>query len=258
MNNLNSLHIPVGLEPIVNKVADVCFHSDIFRRCGVKPNHFLINLDTGNGRTTLTTFVSDAFHSFGIRHFGGLDRFLEFTLDGTMAQLKEVLNDIRSCAVYTNEYEGVISIDISAMAAHLNESQLSTFLKALPVIGEHATLILYVPSKINRNMTLLIEKVCAALGEKLEVVKVEAYSEQNLVDIIKELIDETGVSLEDDADIDSCILAAVRQTGARTVKDAKQMAQVMVKNANFNHFIPVLTSELINSAFNTIITKEVK
>ena len=254
----NNVYTPVGLEPLVSKIQNICVCSDVYHRCGLKPNHYLINLDPGNGHSTVATYVSDAFHEYGIRHFGGLDLFLEYTLDGSMAQLRQVLNDIKACAVYTNEYEGVIALDISGLAAHLNETQVSMFLKELPAIAEHATLILYVPSKLNRNIAQLIDKVSAVLGESLDVISIEAYTEDNLVTIIKELINEAGVDLEETDDINDCILSAIRLTGSTTLKDAKQLVQTMVKNACFEHFVPILNSQLINAAFNASIAKEVK
>lgn len=254
----NYIRKPVGLETFVSRIEEICSNPNAYHRCNVKPSHFLLNLDAGNGHSTVAAYVSDAFRTYGIRHFGGRELFLEYTLNGSKDQLIQVLDNIKDSADYTNEYEGVIAIDISGLAAHLNEDQVSIFLKELPAIGEHATLILYVPSSISRNMTLLIDKVCATLEDELEVVKVEAYSEENLVAIIRELVKESGVDMEDGVDIDSCIQAAIRQTGASTIKDAKRLTQVMVKNANFDHFIPELNCKLINTTFGISITKEVK
>lgn len=254
----NYVTTPVGLEPLVSKIQDICFNPDAYHRCGAKPTHYLINLDPGNGHSTVAAYVSDAFHRYGIRHFGGLDLFLEYTLDGSMAQLRQVLNDIKACAVYTNEYEGVVAIDISGLASHLNEAQVTTFLKEIPAIAEHATLILFIPSKVSRNIAQLIDKLITVMGDTLEVVNVSAYTEDNLVEIVKVLIDEAGVDLDETDDIDSCILSAIHLTGAVSIKDAKQLVQTMVKNASFEHFVPVLNSKLINAAFSESTAKEVK
>lgn len=252
----NNVRTPVGLEPLVSKIQTICLNPEAYHRCGLKPNHYLINLDSGNGHSTVATYVSDAFHEYEIRHFGGLDLFLEYTLDGSMTQLKQVLNDIKSCAVYTNEYEGVIAFDISGLATHLNETQVTVFLKALSEIGLHATLILYVPSEINRNMAQLIDKVRSVLGESLEVISIEAYTEENLVEIIKGLIEAAGVDLEETGDTNDCILEVIRSTGTTTIQDAKCVVQKMIKNACFDFFVPVLNSHLISTAFNDSSKKE--
>lgn len=254
----NHVHPPVGLGPLVSRIEAICASAAGFRRCGAKPDHYLLNLDVGNGQTKVAEYVSSAFRTYGIRHFGGLDDFLEYHLDGTMVQLKQVLGDIKNCAIYTNAYEGVVAMDISGLAAHLNEAQTALFLKELPAIGEHATLLLFVPTRINRNMALLVDKVCAVLGNQLKVLQLPPYTEENLVEIIKGLLEEAGVNLEDDGNLDECLLSAVRSAGAVTVSDAKQLVQLLVKNADFEQFIPVLDSGRIRAVFDTSMTREAK
>lgn len=250
------IQTPIGLAPLVQKIEDICSNADSYRRCGNQPKHFLINLDPGNGQSTVAAYVSDAFHAFRIRSFGGLDRFLEYRLDGTMSQLKATLSDIRACAVYTNEYEGVIAIDITGLASHLNETQVSVFLKNLPAIGRHATFLIFVPSVPGKNMIHLIEKVRLVLGHDLEMVKVSQYTQWDLAQIVKLLLDEAGIDLECSAEIDNCILNVIRFTGAVNVKDAQQLVQAMAKGASFDSFCPVLTPDRIRAAFGIAERKE--
>lgn len=249
------IKVPIGLEPVVSKVEEICSHADAFRRCGITPNHFLINLDKGNGQTTVTSYISDAFFAGGVRHFGGLDRFLEYSLNGSVAQFRQIVNDIRSCAVYTNEYEGVIAMDLSELASHIHESQISLFLKELSVIGKHATFVFYVPSVISKNMTTLIEMLCSAI-DRIDIIQVSPYSAQDLTEIIKSAIDEAGVDLVSGQETDTCILNIVRYAGAANLKDAKQLARIMLQNADFDSFTPSLTPELINKAFHITDTKK--
>lgn len=246
---------PIGLEPVVSKVEEICSHADAFRRCGMNPNHFLINLDKGNGQTTVTSYISDAFFAGGVRHFGGLDHFLEYSPSGSVAQFRQILNDIRSCAVYTNEYEGVIAMDLSDLASHIHESQIATFLKELSVIGKHATFVFYVPSVISKNMTMLMEMICSAI-DNINMIQVSPYSAQDLTEIIKSTIDEAGVDLVSGQKTDNCILNIVRYAGAANIKDAKQLAQIMLKSADFDSFTPSLTPQLINKAFHIADTKK--
>ena len=93
---------PVGAEEIVSVLAEMCANNAVHKHCGIAPPQFVINLDAGNGQTTITRYISETLLKNEIRHFGGMDLFLEYTLDGTMPQLKQVFGDIRTCAVYTN------------------------------------------------------------------------------------------------------------------------------------------------------------
>lgn len=242
-----NINVPIGLDPVVAAVNDICNESAVYHHCGVMPSHFLINLDKGNGQTTVTSYVADVYQEYGVRQFKGMDMYLEYILDGSMDQIDKIFKYLhQSAGVYTNEYEGVISMDISALAAPNNAAQMAFFLKEIASIAEYATIILYVPSAINSNMSNFIDKIRKVL-RSMKVIKVEAYTAQNLVDIIKNMIEDAGVDLTDD--VDDSILNVIHTTGASNIKDAKLLTQNMVKNANFSHFVPELNADRINTAF---------
>lgn len=251
-----NIKTPIGLEAIVERVEEICSNSAGHYRCGISPNHFLINLDKGNGQTTLTSYIADAFQEYGVRHFGGLDTYIEYTLDGSMTQLEDIFDYINnSAAVYTNEYEGVIAMDVTALAAPGNAAQMAFFLKEIAHIGEHATFVFYVPAVINSSIANLIKKIREVFHNRdIEVIKVDAYSEQNLVEIIKEMLEEAGVEVV--GDVDDCIMNILRFEGASTIKDAKYLTKVMIKNADFSSFMPEITAEIIGMSFESFMEKK--
>lgn len=254
-----NIKTPIGLETIVGRVEEICSSPAGHCRCGIYPNHFLINLDKGNGQTTLTSYIADAYQEYGIRHFGGLDTYLEYSLDGSMSQLEDIFDYIHdSAAVYTNEYEGVIAMDVTALAAPGNAAQMALFLKEIAHIGEHATFVFYVPAVINSSIANLIKKIREVFHDRdVEVIKVDAYSEQNLVDIIKNMLEEAGVEVV--GNVDDSIINILRSEGASNIKDAKYLTKVMIKNADFSSFVPVITAEIIDMCFgSSVAKKEVK
>ena len=89
----NHTKIPIGLAGAVAAIKKNIDQAHIYHRCGLKPPHYIINLDAGNGQTTLTEYIATSYADYGVRHFGGLDMFLEYTLDGSMEQLKKVFAD---------------------------------------------------------------------------------------------------------------------------------------------------------------------
>lgn len=245
----NHMKIPIGLTDAVAAIKKNIDQAHIYHRCGLKPPHYIINLDAGNGQTTLTEYIATSYADHVVRHFGGLDMFLEYTLDGSMEQLKKVFADIRACAVYTNEYEGVIAMDVSKLVNHVNETQLDVFIGEISKISSSATLVLFVPSAMNRNVATLMGRIRDALDD-VEILNIKPYNPEELVEIIKGMISDAGVVMDESIELDKFFLNAVIDEHITNVKSAKKFSQLMVKNANFDGFLPKLGILEVEKSFS--------
>lgn len=234
---MNNRTIPIGLTAITGRIEAVRSMAD--GGC-----HYIIFLDAGNGRSTIVEYMSDVFHQRRIRHFGGRDRFLEYQLDGSKAQLHQILTNIRSSACYTNDFEGIIAMDIAGLAKHVNEAQTGIFLEAVHDLGKHATLVFYVPTALSHNMRILIDKICATLDE-VEVIRPEPYTAGQLTGIIKRMLDDAGITLTDTPELDACILELVHGFGAETIKDARLLTRKLMRCAQVSGFRPTLDADHI-------------
>lgn len=241
--------VPIGLDEMVERVQEICSKSNIYRHCNIKTGHYIVSLDAGNGQTTLTDYISDAFYENKIRHFGGLDLFLEYKLDGTMAQLQQVFQDISDHAVYMNEFAGVISMDITGLASHINEAQVEVFLSGIGKLQRNATMIFYIPSCMNRNILQLVRKIYGVMDE-IEMVQISPYTIWQMVEIVKEEIEEMGVELENTKEVDEAIFQSIEKNEVLTAKEAVRLAGKMVREAEVLQFIPVLTAEGIKKTFD--------
>lgn len=222
--------VPIGLDEMVERVQEICSKSNIYRYCNIKTGHYIVNLDAGNGQITLTDYISDAFFENKIRHFGGLDLFLEYKLDGTMAQLQQVFQDISDHAVYMNEFAGVISMDITGLASHINEAQVEVFLSGIGKLQKNATMIFYVPSCMNRNILQLVRKIYAVMDE-IEMVQISPYTIWQMAEIVKEEIEEMGVELENTKEVDEATFQSMEKNEVLTAKEAVRLAGKMVREA---------------------------
>ena len=236
------LKAPAGLEAGVKAVQKILSRARVYQCCGLKLPHYIMNLDPGNGQTTFTEYAAQSFYDAGVRHFGGREHYLEFVLDGSMEQLKNIFGLIAGSAVYTNEYEGVIAMDISALASHINEAQTEIFIRQIGKLAEHATFLFYVPSLWNRNTMSLVNKIRAAVGE-VEILDVKPYTGEEIVRIIREMTEDAGVLLEESKETGEILLEAVKVCEIHTIKEAKTLSRTMVKAADFEGFTPKLTSE---------------
>jgi hypothetical protein len=255
MNSINVIQ-PIGLEPMINLIQAACKQAKIYNRCGEKPGPFIINLDAGNGQTTLTTYAAEMFYNAGIRPRNGREIFLEFTLEGTMSQLKTVIGEIKANAEYGNGYyDGLIGIDIAKLDSHLNEAQTALFCEVFEEISRQATLLLYVPSSVSKNTAFLISRLRASFGEKLQIVNLSPYTKENMADIVRRIIEDTGTELEQDDDNDRSILSAVENMGVKSVKDAKVLTKQLLSCADFERTPARLSAYAIFQMLDSIVTR---
>ena len=134
---------PIGLDELCLEVEEVCKNPLRYGRCGVKPRHLIIPMDTGTGRTTFVEYLTSMYKSHKILDFlSGPDDYIEVTFDGSLLQMRKAFSMIDSMAVYTNEYSNVVSMDISNVAPHLNETQCVEFINGCKKLGEAAYMVL--------------------------------------------------------------------------------------------------------------------
>lgn len=246
---------PIGAEEVVSILADICANSAAHKRCGIAPPHFVLNLDAGNGQTTITAFISEVLSKNEIRRFGGMDLFLEYTLDGTMSQLKQVFGAIRSCAVYTNSFEGVVAIDITALSRYANDAQTEFFLKEIVRVCLSATVILYTGSVASRGMQSIVDRLKAVV-RNMYIVHIDAYTTDELAYIAENLLDKYGVCAEDSDEFHNVLREIVTAEACRTVRDIRDIAERAVIEADFSGYMPTLSAEQLKAAFTEVFSGE--
>ena len=153
----------VKLNGIEKEMNQLILHSDIYRKGDEKPPHFLIKQKNDNGRAYVTNYIADTLYENKLRRFGGLDICLEYTLDGSLKQVKQIFSDISSNAVYTNEYEGVVAMDVTKLARYLNEFQVDYFLENIVRVAENATMVIYYDGCAGKRMDALVDRIKEAL-----------------------------------------------------------------------------------------------
>lgn len=252
---INNIQPPIGLQAAVVGVQKIVEQAPTFYQCGLQPPHFIIPLDAGNGQTILTEYIAASYANAGVRSFGGLDLFLEYSLNGSLDQMKKVFADIRSCAVYTNEYEGVVAMDIARLADHINETQIDLFIHEIAKLSASATFIFYIPSTMSRNMAALIAMLHETLDD-VELLRIKPYSTEELAQLVKRFITEAGIMLEDTSQTDQALMNAVVSEHIANIKTAKRFSHVLIKRADFSGFLPRLCTADIQGENN--VKQEVK
>lgn len=95
-------HDPAGMNELKEVLREICSKSEKYHISELSPDHFFLPIAPNNGQSCAVQLICDVLRDYRIFAFPELDEFLEFNLDGTMAQMKNNFQTIQSCAVYTN------------------------------------------------------------------------------------------------------------------------------------------------------------
>lgn len=238
---------PIGLRTPCDEVESICGNADIYKRCGIRPNHFIIPLDQGSGRTTLVEYMTDMYKEAGVLNYtSGLDDYIEISLDGTLQQLRQAFAEIDSAAIYTNEFCNVVGMDISGIASHLGETQFIEFLKNTKRVCDHACVIFFVHSTPNRNEEKLLEKLCETV-DNIKRLEVEPYTKDDMCKLIIKIVSEHGIEIKQETVFSTVLLDMVSKFSISSVKDAVVVADEIIFYADFSGRTPVIDESNLKS-----------
>ena len=231
---------PIGLRTPCEEIEKACEAAHVYRRCGLRPRHFIIPLNSGNGRTTLIEYMADMYKESGVLDFiSGLDDYIEITLDGSLQQLKQAFAEIDAAAVYTNEYSNIIGLDISGIASHLGETQFTEFLRNVKRICDHACVVFFVSALPSRNEERLLERLCEAV-ENIKRLSVEPYTREDICDLIVQFLDDHGTRISEEESFRKELQETVVSLDIMCVKEAAAAVEELVFYADFSGFVPAV------------------
>ena len=242
---------PIGLKEVQSVIELICKNSQMHKKSAIKPNHMIINLDAGSGRTTLVEYITDMFEEYGILSFkSGIDDYKEFELDGSLTQLGTVISEIETAADYANEFTGIIAVGVSELANPMNERQCTEFIAKFKGICNSAFVIFFVHSKPTKNEEQFIKKLISNIG-CIDNIVVSEYTTEELCSIIEHLIEQHGISIENYDVVHKLILDIVELYEITNVKGAIYMAKRVIKMADFSCFKPVISNKQLKTVLSS-------
>lgn len=239
-------HIPIGLESLRTAVEEVCAAKHIYSTCRLLPPHMLLNLSQGEGQRTVIRYIARQYRANQIMHFGGLDDYLMFTCDGSLAQLDRMKCQIKSSAVYTNHFEGVVGIDVSALAQHVNEQQVTQLSDLLQSAGKTAVLVIFSSSVPSSKEQQLMQKIKAVL-HRVNEINVGPYTRLELLAILENRIHECNATFSNEL-CREVILQYMDEFHMKTVQEVLTMADRLLLHSQITFGDFALTSENIQMA----------
>ncbi len=234
----------IGMESLKSAMSEIVSRADAYRKGKAQVPHVMMNLTQDNGQSITANYITSVLYDHGLRKFGGLDTLLEYRLDGSLSQMKEVFASIASNAVYTNEYEGVVAIDISALSEYANEYQVDYFVEQIGSVAGHATVIIYYDASRGKKMQVIKDKVRRALGNCIDV-PVTPYSRKDYSQIVVQNILDRGIEIDRRNDLENVLGRVVDLYNVSNAKQALAVAEELVFCADYSHFTPRIDSKIV-------------
>ncbi len=239
----------VGLTKFKDAVRSLEENPKVYRNGGAKVPCFAMNLSRGNGQSLVAEEYTSVLHDNALRDFCGLDYLLEYRLDGSLKQIKQVFEDIRSRAVYTNSYCGVVAIDISALSEHVNEAQTDYFIDNIGEIADTATVLFFYDDSLGRKIVLIKDRIIDAVGKCIDI-QFPAYTVEEYADIVVENLRERGFKVDYGPEMKMLLCKIIDSEHVTTAKQAVSTAESLVFIADYSDFVPRLDSKMLTNYIN--------
>ncbi len=230
---------PTGLTAFVKIIDSTCSKKYI----PVAPKHYILNLDKGEGRTTLAEYMSDMYMENGIIPFtGGVDNYLEFCLDGSLASIYSVKNSISNAATWANEYTGIVFADVSKVSAFVGTTykEYTEFISVFKNICENATVVFFINSRPTAAENKLVYEICKNIPD-VSPVFLKGYSKKDLAEIVKKRIEEKGIRIKGPKAFVRWLCAFLEDAEVSSVKDTDTIVDTIMKNTDYDGIVPYIS-----------------
>lgn len=231
---------PIGMEIFLNELEQMKKHKEAYSRFGVPLPNFCISMDAGDGRTSLVRYYAKFLRHNELCEFSGREPFLEFVLDGSREQMKKVFKTIRDEEGTKNNFQGVIGIDAMKLAGHMGEDIVTDFIDTIRGVSKYASVIFFSPRICTRNEKRFLETVFDAISN-MKIVSIPPYTNDDLVLIMKNRLEERGIELEEE--IEDMLLALICSNKICTAKEVSDFAVNLIPHADYSRFVPRLGKE---------------
>lgn len=230
----------IGMNDVKSILSDIVGAGDAYKRGKACVPNMIIMMDPGNGQTYTTEKITDILSEFGLREFHGLDEYLEYKPDDSMASIDWMFSDIEDNAIYDNGYKGVVSVDISQLTSVLNQYQVRYFEKNIRRVAENATIILYCSTKLGVKGEKLVNRLKEAL-DNVKVIEPYIFTPEDYAEMIVQNILERGIAVKDEEKIIKVLGEVVSEKDVGCVKDAIRLAEQLVFYADYTMAVPTLS-----------------
>jgi len=240
---MSSMIRPIGLDPFVAEVDEVCENAILYKSYGLHPSNLIVKLDPGYGRSTAVSYMTDRYEESGVINFRKCyDRYIDVKFNGDLTQLKDTFADIS--AVYSNEYTNILAMDISSIAKHVGEVHFDELCEYYHKLCENAVTVFFFPFNTSRSEDRLISRL-GELSDRLKLITLKPYTVNDIKDMILRFINERRISIEDRSIFNKKIPDLIKLYGASTPADAIRLTDMLVCHTDFSTGVATLRLESV-------------
>lgn len=206
-------------------------------RVALLPDLFWI-VPSGAGKTTFLRTLTDYLHEDDnlVDFYGNVDVF-EFLLgycppNQPFTELRRLMDAVKNAAGFRNEYRGVMCIDIEEWVKHYKDRHFIAFMEYLAANSEHWLIILCATPDQDNDLHNL--QAFLSMFLRLETIRMNMPSDEQLVQHLAELLSHRGLSLTADA----CTLLEHTFAALRENKyfDGFKSAELLAKDILYHLF----------------------
>ncbi len=139
--------------------------------------------------------------------------------------------------MYYNRFCGVCAFDVTSLADHVNEYQVTFFLEELQDACADAFVILYydgtVPGAKKLKEKILMERPFLSL-------KAEPYTAEESTGIILAEVAKRGIKVLDHAEVSETIRSVILMNPVRSIPEAEEVADLIATCADYSGKIPTV------------------
>lgn len=212
-----------GRKEVKGFVESILDNGDTYRLGKVKVPSVCMNVGEGEGQSAIIEYIADAMYDNHILPMHALDRILEFRPDTTTASLIEMENIIRDAAVYTNDYEGIVAIDISNVASSDDRILQQRLVNIISKVSKKAMVIIF----INDDSNELKSQTMSAIGRCVDI-RVKPLSPAELAEIAIRSVEMRGINTIYREELTDFLHCIIERSHIKTAKLAEEFSDSLL------------------------------
>lgn len=220
-------------------IANICSKATVYKYTGLRPPHFVINCESDYEKRAVLQYIVDEFETAEIMDFSlAADKYLYFSFDGTLQQLRNTFSQIQSCAITSNHYSYILGLDIVRLIPHYSETQGNEFYKKLFEVSKHATCIFFIPSVESLNTEKFVAKICETV-KQAKRINVPKFTHSDLAVIAVNRL-KNELSVECTATFELAFSAYLKEEGITGIYDCIDIVERLLLMADYTTIPPKL------------------
>lgn len=226
----------VGCQELKFYAADLIYHKEVYHKTKLRIPHLILNVDRGDGQSTITHALSNFYKENKLCMFSSSDLYKEFYIDGTKSNMDEVF--LRKGLDHA--FRGVISLDLSGVVYWDSDKVLREFINLANHLSENNVMVVYMGKDIRKKQKELIDTLTSDI-KGMRYIPITPYQSSDYAAILSNMINDIGVELEDPEQVGECFSRIITEREVENVSEIRDMAEELVFLADYSQFRPSLS-----------------